>query len=87
MLAAIEAKDFEGELDGHPGPDVRVGDRRRGARTRASGPLHTEFDGKGNAYTTAFISSEIVKWKLGTWEVVDRIPVYYSVGHLMIPGR
>jgi nitrous-oxide reductase len=33
-----------------------------------------------------FISSEIVKWKLGTWEVLDRIPVYYSVGHLMIPG-
>jgi nitrous-oxide reductase len=33
-----------------------------------------------------FISSEIVKWKLGTWEVVDRMPIYYSVGHLMIPG-
>jgi nitrous-oxide reductase len=50
------------------------------------GPLHTEFDGKGYAYTSMFISSEIVKWKLGTWEVVDRIPVYYSIGHLMIPG-
>ncbi len=50
------------------------------------GPLHTEFDGKGNAYTTFFISSEVVKWKLGSWEVVDRQPCYYSVGHLMIPG-
>ena len=50
------------------------------------GPLHTEFDGKGYAYTSAFISSEIVKWKLGTWEVVDRIPTYYSIGHLSIPG-
>jgi nitrous-oxide reductase len=50
------------------------------------GPLHTEFDGEGYAYTSIFISSEIVKWKLGTWEVVDRIPVYYSIGHLMIPG-
>jgi len=48
--------------------------------------LHTEFDGQGYAYTSAFISSEIVKWKLGTWEVVDRIPTYYSIGHLMIPG-
>src|SRR3954462_6135366 len=33
-----------------------------------------------------FISSEVVKWKLGTWEIVDRIPTYYSIGHLMIPG-
>ncbi|MEE9372794.1 MAG: nitrous oxide reductase, partial [Saprospiraceae bacterium] len=50
------------------------------------GPLHTEFDGRGNAYTSFFISSEVVKWKIGTWEVVDRIPTYYSIGHLMIPG-
>ena len=33
-----------------------------------------------------FISSELVKWKLGTWEVIDRKPSFYSVGHLMIPG-
>ncbi len=51
------------------------------------GPLHTEFDGQGFAYTTAFISSEIVKWRVAEpWDVVDRIPVFYSVGHLMIPG-
>ncbi len=50
------------------------------------GPLHTEFDGKGNAYTSMFVSSEIVKWSLKDFKVVDRIPVYYSIGHLMIPG-
>jgi len=50
------------------------------------GPLHTEFDGRGNAYTSFFISSEVVKWKIGTWEVLDRAPSYYSIGHLMIPG-
>ena len=41
----------------------------------------------GTDYTSHFISSEVVKWKIGTWEVVDRIPVYYSVGHLMIPFK
>ncbi|MDO8494150.1 MAG: Sec-dependent nitrous-oxide reductase [Deltaproteobacteria bacterium] len=50
------------------------------------GPLHTEFDGKGYAYTSCFVSSEAIKWKLGTWEVVDRAPAYYSIGHLSIAG-
>jgi nitrous-oxide reductase len=50
------------------------------------GPLHTEFDGKGNAYTSMFLSSEIVKWSLKDFTVKDRAPTYYSIGHLMIPG-
>ena len=50
------------------------------------GPLHTEFDGQGNAYTSMFVSSEIVKWSLTTFTVLDRIPAYYAIGHLMIPG-
>ena len=50
------------------------------------GPLHTEFDADGNAYTSFFITSEVVKWKVGTWEVLDRAATFYSVGHLMIPG-
>src|SRR5262245_36549714 len=50
------------------------------------GPLHTEFDGKGYAYTSMFLSSEIVKWSLKDFTVKDRVPAYYSIGHLMIPG-
>jgi nitrous-oxide reductase len=50
------------------------------------GPLHTEFDGRGYAYTSMFLSSEIVKWSLKDFKVVDRAPTYYSIGHLMIPG-
>jgi nitrous-oxide reductase len=50
------------------------------------GPLHTEFDADGNAYTSFFISSEIVKWRLSDLKVLDRVPTYYSVGHLSVPG-
>lgn len=85
MIKAIEAKQFDGEAYGIP--IVSFEDALAGVvKQPGLGPLHTEFDGKGNAYTTFFISSEVVKWKLGTWEVIDRKPTYYSVGHLMIPG-
>lgn len=85
MIAAIEAENFDGEAYGIP--ILKFEDVLAGVVDQAGlGPLHTEFDGKGNGYTTFFISSEVVKWKLGTWEVVDRQPCYYSVGHLMIPG-
>jgi nitrous-oxide reductase len=85
MLKAIEDKAFEKEIDGIP---VLNYDAILGGVVKSGGlgPLHTEFDANGNAYTTFFISSEIVKWKVGTWEVLDRAPCYYSVGHLMIPG-
>jgi nitrous-oxide reductase len=85
LTKAIAAKQFETTIDGIPVlkyDAILAGEVQK----PGLGPLHTEFDGKGYAYTSMFISSEIVKWKLGTWEVVDRIPVYYSVGHLMIPG-
>jgi len=50
------------------------------------GPLHTEFDAEGNAYTSFFVSSEVVKWNIKELKVLDRQPTYYSVGHLMVPG-
>lgn len=85
MRQAIEGKRFERELDGIP--VLRYDATIAGEVQKPGlGPLHTEFDGKGYAYTSMFISSEVVKWKLGTWEVVDRVPTYYSVGHIMIPG-
>jgi len=85
MLDAIENEKFDGDAYGIP--ILNFEDILAGTVVQPGlGPLHTEFDGKGNAYTTFFISSEVVKWKLGTWEVIDRKPTYYSVGHLMIPG-
>ncbi|MCF8714821.1 Sec-dependent nitrous-oxide reductase [Joostella atrarenae] len=85
MLTAIENESFDGEAYGIP--IIKFEDVLGGVVKQAGlGPLHTEFDGKGNAYTSFFISSEVVKWEIGSWEVKDRQPTYYSIGHIMIPG-
>lgn len=85
MLEAIENEDIDDYIDGIPvlNYDATIAGE---VENPGLGPLHTEFDGKGYAYTSVYISSEIVKWSLETFEVVDRIDSYYSIGHLMITG-
>lgn len=85
LMKAIENKDFEGNFDGHP--VVKYESALHGVVEKPGlGPLHTEFDGKGNAYTSMFVSSEVVKWDIQSLKVLDRAATYYSVGHLMVPG-
>jgi nitrous-oxide reductase len=82
---AIASKNYDGDYDGIPVlkyEAVLHGEVQK----PGLGPLHTEFDGKGNAYTSFFVSSEIVKWDIKTLKVLDRVPTYYSIGHLSIPG-
>jgi nitrous-oxide reductase len=85
MLKAIETKNFDGNYGGLP--IIKYEAALHGeVKKPGLGPLHTEFDGRGNAYTSFFVSSEVVKWSLETLEVLDRVPTYYSVGHICIPG-
>ena len=82
---AIANKTFDGDYDGIP--VLKYESALYGeVKKPGLGPLHTEFDGKGNAYTTFFISSEVVKWNIKDLKVLDRQPTFYSPGHLMIPG-
>ena len=82
---AIAQKKYDGDYEGIPVLNydaVLHGEVKK----PGLGPLHTEFDDKGNAYTSFFVSSEIVKWRISDLQVLDRVATYYSVGHLCVPG-
>jgi nitrous-oxide reductase len=87
FLDAVAANDTVGSEDGIPVlryESVRVAEVPVGL-----GPLHTQFDNEGYAYTSLFVESAIAKWRLGPFDgndsalVVAKIPVHYNVGHLV----
>ncbi len=57
------------------------------------GPLHTQFDDKGYAYTSLFLVPAVARWTLGgdysnlhpesPWQLVQQINVHYNIGHLV----
>jgi nitrous-oxide reductase len=55
------------------------------------GPLHTQYDDKGFAYTSLFLDSAVARWTLGgdyrkdglePWKLITKTPVQYNIGHL-----
>ncbi|MGB6120686.1 MAG: nitrous-oxide reductase, partial [Bacteroidota bacterium] len=85
---AIADKDFSETIDGIP--VLKYGSVREAEMPVGLGPLHTQFDDKGNAYTSLFVESAVAKWKLPPYEagadmnqyVLEKIPVAYNIGHL-----
>ncbi len=87
---AIKNESFEG-TDPYGVPIINFSDAVVAQLEIGLGPLHTQFDNQGNAYTSVFIESTLSKWKLGppyntgedAWTLVEKIPVHYNIGHLV----
>ncbi len=80
IQTAIKNKNFTGDEDGIP--VLKYEDIKDAEVPVGLGPLHTQFGPDNWAYTSLFVDSAIAKWKMGTWEVVDKVPMSYSIGHL-----
>ncbi|MCC6681468.1 MAG: Sec-dependent nitrous-oxide reductase [Phycisphaeraceae bacterium] len=87
---AIADKKWEPEQYGVPVLDL---DAVVEARVEVGlGPLHTQFDDKGYAYTSLFLDTQVTRWTLGgdysklhpesAWTVAGKINVHYNVGHI-----
>jgi nitrous-oxide reductase len=79
----IEEKKYAGK-DPYGVPILPFQESIRGQCEIGLGPLHTQFDGQGYAYTSVFIESKVAKWSLKDLKVVDKLPVHYNIGHLMM---
>ena len=91
IRSAIEAQDYDG-TDPFGVPILRLDSVLEAQVELGAGPLHTQFDDRGNAYTSLFVDSAIAKWTLGpkagvpedrAFQLVEKIPVHYNIGHLV----
>lgn len=86
---AIADKTFEG-TDPFGVPILKFDAVVAGRVAVGNGPLHTQYDDKGYAYTSLFVDSAVAKWTLGepyfkgdqAFKMVDKVPVHYNIGHL-----
>ena len=90
MMAAIEAG--PAELDAYGIPILAFDDVVEAQVEVGLGPLHTQFDDQGYAYTSLFLDSAVAKWSLGGenyrpddgWTLIEKLPVQYNIGHLSV---
>ena len=81
IKALIGQKKFDGK-DPYGVPILNFKESIRGQCEIGLGPLHTQFDNQGFAYTSVFIETKVAKWSLKDLKVVDKIPTHYNIGHL-----
>jgi nitrous-oxide reductase len=87
---AITKNDFEG-TDEFGVPILRFDAVKEAQVEVGLGPLHTQFDNQGYAYTSLFLDNAVARWSLGDckykapespWKLVAKTPIHYNVGHI-----
>jgi nitrous-oxide reductase len=90
LKAAVAKKDYEG-TDPFGVPILRFDSVKEAQVELGLGPLHTQFDNQGYAYTSLFLDNGVARWTLGDckykapeapWTLVATVPVHYNVGHI-----
>jgi nitrous-oxide reductase len=81
VKALIAARTYEGK-DPYGVPILPFKDAIRGQVELGLGPLHTVYDGKGNAYTSLFLDNAVAKWSLTELKLVQKLTTHYNIGHL-----
>jgi len=76
------------EKDEYGVPILNFDDVKEAQVELGLGPLHTQFDDQGYAYTSLFLDSAVARWSLGGpyrqdgWKLEGKLPVHYNIGHL-----
>jgi nitrous-oxide reductase len=82
LKGLIDAKKYAGK-DDYGVPILPFEESIRGQVEIGLGPLHTQYDDKGNAYTSVFIESTVAKWSLKDLKVIEKVKVHNNVGHIV----
>ena len=87
---AIESGNWE--TDDYGVPILSLDDVMEAQVELGLGPLHTQFDAQGYAYTSLFLEPSVARWSLGgdyadlnddpEWSLVSKVNVHYNVGHI-----
>lgn len=86
IKAAIDAGEYESDQYGVP--ILGYEDCLETQVELGLGPLHTQYDNNGYAYTSLFLDSAVARWTVGeagnpdSWQLVEKLPVHYNVGHI-----
>src|SRR6185295_19603450 len=81
IKALIDAGTFESR-DPYGVPVLPFKQAIRGQVELGLGPLHSQFDDKGNVYTSLFLESVVARWNLKDLKLLDKVSTHYNIGHL-----